>query len=138
MDALQVVLIVILVRSLFVSENSIVYAVEKRSLNATKTNCVPLAEQHEKSQLKGSGLHLIKIRSDFMRRIKILQTIRYIAIALLTGALAAPILAALAYRERGYVAFGGEWLATIMIMVVAYLLIRKKVKPKEDKENSED
>ena len=73
-----------------------------------------------------------------MRRIKILQTIRYIAIALLTGALAAPILAALAYRERGYVAFGGEWLATIMIMVVAYLLIRKKVKPKEDKENSED
>lgn len=72
-----------------------------------------------------------------MRRIKILQTIRYIAFAMLVGALAAPILCDLAYRERGYVAFGGEWLATILIMVVAYLLVRKKDKPKEDEEKSE-
>lgn len=71
-----------------------------------------------------------------MRKIRVIKTIERVALALLAAALAAPILVDLAYRERGYVAFGGEWLAIILIMVVAYLLVRKD-KPKEDEEKSE-
>ena len=63
---------------------------------------------------------------------RILKIIGELALALLVGALATPILSELAYRERGYIAFGGEWLLIIAIIVVAYLVIRKKDKPEED------
>ncbi len=71
-----------------------------------------------------------------MRKIRIIKTIGHIALALLAGALSAPILVELAFRERGYIAFGGEWLLIGLIIVVAYLVVRKKDKPKEDDDDA--
>ena len=86
--------------------------------NRQKRVCVPAMQRRRKKRCSR--------KAKYFAAITILWGAE-VLMALLAGAIAAAVVVPLAILERGYIAFGGEWLLVFIVAAVAYHYIHKAV-----------